>query len=76
MSKKKNRVIEEQKLVESNWTKVAHEGCTACQSRSSLHVAIGQNGKVVRRFRADHRLTEAELKTAIEEFIAMRSRLG
>lgn len=76
MSKKKNRASEEQKPVESNWTKVAHMGCTAVQSRSSLHVAIGQNGKVVRRFRADHRLTEAELKTAIEEFIAMRSRLG
>lgn len=76
MSKKKNRVIEEPKPVESNWTKVAHMGCTAVQSKSGLHVAIGQNGKVVRRFRADHRLTEAELKTAIEEFIALRSRFG
>ena len=75
-SKKKKKPIQEAQPQATRWTKVTHMEYTAVQSKTSLHIAIGKGGKVVGRYLGDHAYTEEELKDAIEEFIALRSRLG
>lgn len=74
MSKKKRTEAAPEKAAPMK--KVEHKGYTAVQSPRNHHIMIGKDGKMVYHAQYDHDLTEDELRARIDDFLALRERLG